>query len=133
MSVEMSRGQKISRGKLGKISPRLAATKSPTVKDIYWAAGIYEGEGNCQRTDPYVKHHGTTEVARIGQKIPWILYKIRDLFGGSVNQEKRRKLYVWMVSGARARGFLMTIYSILSPHRQLQAKNVLTWKRSDYN
>ena len=50
-----TKGQKIRASKLGKFSARLAPSKHPTLDNIYWAAGLCEGEGNCIRTDPYVR------------------------------------------------------------------------------
>lgn len=65
---------------------------------------------------------------------PWILNRMRSLFGGTVtrrtgtiklNGKEYRRGYHWILSGARARGFLMTIYGLLSPRRQLQARLAL--------
>jgi hypothetical protein len=90
----------------------------PTIKDIYWAAGIYEGEGTC-------KHKPGTLVS-VSQKDTWILLKLKELFGGTVSvHDKVKKSSHWQISGPRARGFLMTIYSLLSPHRQARIREVL--------
>jgi len=66
------------------------------------------------------------------QKDRWILDKLQTFFGGSVKiapVDKRypEKVYhLWRIAGARARGFLMTIYELLSPRRQAQALPVFT-------
>jgi|SRR5882757_6076258 len=112
---------------LGYCKPGLEATKSPTPQDIAWAAGIWEGEGSCQIS------RGTCR-ATVCQKDTWLLYKFQELFGGSVrtrdalkvskigNREYPRTISEWYTSGARARGFLMTIYKFLSPRRKDQVR-----------
>lgn len=100
----------------------LAATEHPTVKDIIWAAGVFEGEGNSTDWKAGVS---------IGQKDRWILDKFRALFGGAVGERHKLykgedyKYYCWHASGARARGFLMTVYQFLSPRRQEQVRSYL--------
>lgn len=96
-------------------------TKHPTNMDIAWVAGLYEGEGNCNSR----KEHSIK--ACISQKDTWILEKARELFGGNIYTSKtnKEKASEWYLGGARARGFLMTIYIFLSPRRQQQIKIAL--------
>jgi hypothetical protein len=96
----------------GRLMHRLAPTESATPHDFIWAAGFYEGEGCCNRS-----------TACICQKDPWTLYRMRALFGGSVGP--KRNIFQWNVSGARGRGFLMSIYGLLSPRRQEQIRRGL--------
>lgn len=105
---------------------------SPTLLSIAWAAGIYEGEGTALRA----KGGRGSEHVAVTQKDPWILYRLADLFGGNIHAQPSRgpvsilgkppKEYglqhTWYIGGARARGFLMTIYYFLSPRRRLQAR-----------
>ena len=103
-----------------KSDPRLARSRNPTPQELCWAAGIYEGEGTF----------GYRNVAVV-QKEPWLPFKLQTLFGGSVKTftDKRypdRPYYLWRISGARARGFLMSIYELLSPHKQAQARPEFT-------
>lgn len=116
--------------KLGWCDPRLKAQAHPTVMDIAWAAGIYEGEGCCwlrPRSKDYRTNH-LPAICSVGQKEPWLTNRLLDLFGGSVacytNKRGETQNY-WRCSGARARGFLMTIYNFLSPHRKLHIRAVL--------
>jgi len=102
-----------SRTHLGKIDNRLSSSIKPTSTDIAWAAGIYEGEGTCGR------HNDSTQTS-VAQKDNWILYKLKSFFGGSVIYYKKYKQHRWRLSGARSRGFLMTIYTFLSPRRKTQ-------------
>lgn len=120
---------------LGFCKPGFEAKIHPTSLDIAWAAGIFEGEGHCYWQ--IVKTSGTQRV-RVGQKDSWILYKLKDLFGGSVrtNNNKWGLWYVWDLNGSRARGFLMTIYKFLFPQRKEQVFNTLKeikMKRRGYN
>lgn len=94
------------------------ATKSPTTFDIVWAAGIFEGEGSSRYSC------GTTHVT-VPQKDPWILYRFQEFFGGHISQRKTNNIHTWSISGTRARGFLMTIYSFMSPRRKEQIKAAL--------
>ena len=93
-----------------------APTRKPTVKDVYWAAGFYDGEGSCIYVD-----HGIRATA--SQKGPELLERMKALFGGSV------KVGYWYAGGARAAGFLMTIHPLLSTRRQEQVQETLAaWR-----
>lgn len=86
----------------------------PTLADIYWAAGIYEGEGSCQNTGSAVLH--------VTQKDQYILYRLQGFFGGSVRPRGTRDIHRWILSGRRARGFLFTIFTMLSQRRRAQVR-----------
>jgi hypothetical protein len=103
-------------------SPQVAATEHPTVRVIAWAAGFYEGEGSCQGVIGTLQKHSTR--CHIGQKNRWPLDRMVALFGGRISEGScnNAPFYDWQISGARARGFLMTIYSFLSPRRQEQVR-----------
>lgn len=111
-------------GQFGKSKPGLEAKRTPTVADIAWAAGIFEGEGS-------VASVGGAR-AYVGQKDRWILERLRDLFGGTIslarNQKYAAEYWSWHISGTRARGFLMTIFGFLSPRRKEQA--IRLWKEA---
>jgi len=99
------------------MTPRLAPSQKPTVQDIYWAAGIYEGEGTCNNPK-------NSEKVAVSQKDTWLLYRLQELFGGAIYPD-HKPCSVWNLSGARARGFLQTIYMLLSPRRQEQIRKCL--------
>ena len=104
----------------GLVHKRLDRTEAPTTRDIAWAAGIYEGEGSCVR-------HDMSACATIGQKDIWLLERMRALFGGSITKPvSSRVCHDWRVFGARAVGFLLTIYALLSPRRQAQIRRLLS-------
>ena len=104
--------------RLGWNKPGLEPTKHPALSHICWAAGLYEGEGSCA-----VYGH-----AKMTQKDSWALQQLRAYFGGSIGrygQGSGHKYFHWSLSGTMGRGFLMTIYSLLSPRRQEQIRRNL--------
>ncbi len=108
----------MARDKFGYRKPANAPTEKPTSHDIAWAAGIYEGEGHIE--------YDRCEAVRIGQNGPWLPERLRALFGGRVSaRPSRSNFYIWISSGARARGFIMSVYGLLSPRRQLQARKAM--------
>lgn len=98
-----------------------------TVLELAWAAGIYEGEGSCR---PGLG--GRAGIgASVSQKDPWLPERPQQLFGGSIGvmwselNGAKCLSHVWHIHGARARGFLLTIYPLLSAWRQRQAQIAL--------
>lgn len=105
----------------------LKAEDHPILRDIAWAAGIYEGEGSAIGRD-------NTTYVQVAQKDPWLLHKMKGFFGGSLYYRKKPSILngheyppipSWNISGGRARGFLMTIYPFLSPRRQKKIKEIM--------
>lgn len=108
---------------LGWRNHKLDPTVHPTVGDLRQAVGLYEGEGTAQSVK------GCTQV-QIQQKHRFVLDWMKARFGGSIGYVKRKRnnrspVYNWQIAGVRARGFLMTVYPFLSPHRQRQAQKAL--------
>jgi hypothetical protein len=90
------------------------AVRTPTMLDIAWAAGIYEGEGSI----------AASSSVTVTQKDPYLLRKLQDLFGGAIySNTNRRGAHAWCVSGTRARGFIYTIFTFLSPRRRRQVRD----------
>jgi hypothetical protein len=103
------------------------AIVSPTVKDLYWIAGFLEGEGSFTNTG-----HSERVSANQVQREP--LERLQKFLGGTISFYKygavtynstKDGLYMWFTSGARARGIMMTIYSLMSLRRKEQIKNLL--------
>lgn len=101
------------------------------MRDLAWAAGIYEGEGSCVT--------GSGLAVTVAQKDKWLVDRLVALFGGSAltrpnispTSGKRGRINVWYVTGPRARGFILTIYTLLSPRRRAQinaAFNGCNWQ-----
>ena len=111
----------------GYCRPGLEAKGHPTLLDIAWAAGIYEGEGSVY------SGHKNSESLLVVQKDTWILYKLQYLFGGSISLNShhgtRSPCSTWRLCGSRARGFLLTIFTWLSPRRRQQALRYFTFKK----
>ena len=93
-----------------------------TIRSLYWAAGFLEGEGSFPIRATGCECVSASQV----QRAP--LDTLQSLFGGSVtlhrrNDPKRRRckqIYNWRVTGPRARGLMLTLYSLMSPRRQAQ-------------
>lgn len=94
---------------------RQLASREALELDIAWAAGIFEGEGSTNRT-------ANSSVVRISQKSPWILSRIREMFGGHLGYYA---IYAWQACGDNARRFLMAVMPYLSPRRRLQVDRAL--------
>ncbi len=110
-------------GGLGYRDPKAARTSTPHTQDIIWAAGFYEGDGSTSRPQ-------STEMVTIMQKDDWVLNRLCVLFGGRVGTRRKQGInahtyHVWQLCGARARGFLQSIYELLSPRRQAQIRKTL--------
>lgn len=97
--------------------PGLDANRIPTNLDVAWAAGIYEGEGSC--IAPGKSHSFSVQVS---QKDPELLYRLRDLFGGTVKPYMNGgfSIYHYKACGDRGRVFLAAIYPYLTVRRKAQ-------------
>ena len=108
--------------RLGYIGPGKDPNMHPKLHDIYWVAGIYEGEGSTCKNSKSI----TVSVA---QKDNWLLEKCKQLFGGVIyhptDTNNHKRVSEWVIHGSRARGFALTIYSLLSPRRQQQIKRAM--------
>ena len=107
----------------GWANPLRAPVEHPTTLDIAWAAGIFEGEGYVGV--PFAKYGPRHPIVSVVQKDEWLTERLRILFGGTNKRYgKDRRIYsYWRLTGARATGFLMTIYKFLSPRRQQQIRD----------
>jgi hypothetical protein len=99
------------------------ATTHPRVRDITWAAGFLEGEGSFKNTV-------TTSQVRAAQVQREPLERLQALFGGSISLRHDKRptnspIYVWSVSGTRARGVLLTLFTLMSPKRKEQIRKGL--------
>jgi hypothetical protein len=104
----------------------LDAVRRPTAIEVAWAAGIYEGEGSC------ITNHSdqgyASFVVSVNQKDPELLYRMREMFGGSIKLCNRkfngvvRPIYHWKICGDRARAFIFTVYPFLTARRKEQVE-----------
>jgi hypothetical protein len=108
------RDYKIVRNQKGGLEP----IRVPSILEVAWAAGIYEGEGSCITSD---KKKNAFSVM-IAQKDPELLYRLRDMFGGSVKPYMNGGFSInhWRVSGNYGRVFLALIFPYLTARRKAQ-------------
>ncbi len=107
----------------------LRADRSPSPTDIGWVAGFLEGEGS------FKTNNGPQgcEVVTAPQVQKEPLENLRSLVGGSIGKRKHSNpkhndYWEWSISGARARGLIFTIFTLLSTRRRLQARKALVAK-----
>ena len=101
---------------------------SITLRDLEWTAGFYEGEGSV-----FLSTNGslTTSISQVQR---WPLERMVSLFGGTIRtshkaQGNHQHCYQWRLVGPAATGFIMTLFTLLSPRRKEQIEDVLAkWK-----
>ena len=104
------------------------AAISPTMKELYWAAGFLEGEGSFNSAN------GSSRISadQVNRQPIGVLM---GMFGGAAKQYTKRKYpihrtqpspcWTWYVSGSRARGIMMTLYALVSDKRKAQIRTAL--------
>src|SRR5579864_4435129 len=112
--------KKSNKAHFGYMKKGLERLISPTLKDIYWLAGFYDGEGCCYATRR--NEHSRCIRFTISQKDPEKLHWCKARFGGSIHYAKCTDSYFWDATGPRARGLVMTIYPLVSHRRQGQIR-----------
>jgi hypothetical protein len=96
-----------------------AAVENPTRDDLMWAAGFLEGEGSFTRPSG-------SERIDCAQVDWWPITRLMRIFGGSVYPaskpyiDRARFQVLWIATGSRAGGVMMTLYPFLSPRRRAQ-------------
>ena len=107
------------------------ATLHPTITQLYWAAGFLEGEGNFSSQ----LSRGSVNYSVSAKQVnPDPLCLLVCLFGGTISYSTRENentmvnsqpIFRYCVSGARARGIAMTLYSLMSSKRKAQIFGML--------
>lgn len=100
--------------------------RRPTLPDIYWLAGLIEGEGSF-----------SGRQVSISQKDAESLERVKEIVGGRVGGPYLKKnaingptpMFVWYASGERAHGIARTVYHLLSSRRQAQVRKFLDVSR----
>lgn len=117
----------------GWTNPRLAPTLHPTIVDIAWAAGVYEGEGAVLLRSGKIQYGDSRPIVSVCQKDEWLPQRLQSLFGGGITHYRHKRgngagnyYFYWRLAGVRGVGFLMTIYGLLSPRRQGQIREALS-------
>jgi len=106
-------------------------SRRPTSADLHWAAGFLEGEGTFAGNGRYHKSpKGISHKVAATQVEPETLWRLREMFGGVVSHARqpdgvRQGIWQWQLSGVRARGVMMTLYSLLSERRRIYIREEL--------
>lgn len=103
------------------------ATRIPTVEELYWAAGFFEGEGCFRRTQDGGRGGQIVTAAQVNAEP---LMRVQAIFGGSLRQRgpysgNRQPHWYWVATGARARGVMLTLYRFMSARRQEQIRKAM--------
>jgi len=93
------------------------ATNLSNTSALWWAAGFLEGEASFAKT---------IAVYQVNREP---LDRLQQIFGGSIrprpSRDNSQPHFIWITSGARARGIMMTLYPFLTEKRQQSIKQVL--------
>jgi hypothetical protein len=119
------------RGGLGVDRPgTVKAVASPSIAQLYWAAGFLEGEGWFSRGA------NGTEVVGVKQVQREPLERLVTLFGGKIalheqwpggGVKSRQPVHTWQIHGHRARGVMFTLFAMLSPKRRAEIRRALLY------
>ena len=103
--------------------------------EIYWAAGFIEGEGSFAAAGKY----RTAPVLSVSQVNPEPLYRLKAIFGGSVNgpyhhkNPKHEPFFRWVIGSIAGVEVMMTILPLMSEKRQQQIKRVIeVWREAEF-
>jgi hypothetical protein len=103
--------------------------------DLHWTAGFLEGEGSFFLNKNKRGRHGP--VVKATQTDPECLYRLRSLYGGSIQYDqrlrdlgsgsKRKPLYEWRLTGQAAIQLMSELKLLMSSKRQSQIETVLSY------
>lgn len=96
-----------------------------SINELYWLAGILEGEGSFSIKKQYNKGKGRSRPwIQIGMTDKDVIERVAKLLKVNcrgpynINHLKWKPFYSCDVVGSRAAGWMMTLYSLLSQRRQ---------------
>lgn len=106
----------------------LRALISPSVAELYWAAGFLEGEGAffCSNAKQVCITAAQVQREPLDKLLRW--------FGGCISEKPPRGLgkqlvYRWAVYGKRAASVAMTLFDLMSTRRRAQiARAMAQWR-----
>ena len=85
--------------------------------------GLSRGLRDSDEGEGHVSGIKGRTMAHLSQKDPEILFRVRELFGGSIIQVRMNTplyCHAWKLCGDRGRRFLQAIYPYLSARRKMQ-------------
>jgi|SRR5579872_2648762 len=98
--------------------------------DVAWAAGFLEGEGTFRFTK------SRSVCVSAPQKGTECLLRLQKLFGGSIYgpYTETHRIPQWQLTGNKAVGVMMTVYSFMSEKRKGEIKKAINiWKSIPLN
>lgn len=117
-------------------------TNPISIKDIYWAAGFLEGEGCFHIRN---RASGTRQpTLSAASTDPDTIARIVGLLGTTITGptdnshglggNKSKPIYSTILTGRRAIGWMMTLYSLLGGRRKAKILEILTiWRNQPQN
>ena len=100
------------------------------LNDVYWVAGLIEGEGS------FDYNRGTVRI-QVAMTDRDIIDRLRTIVNfGSVREVKRyqahhKPCFAWSGSGRQAAALMMTIYSLMGQRRKDKIYSILSvWKKT---
>ena len=105
---------------------------SISTRSLYWTAGFLEGDGSFL----FSKARNVTVSAAQVQR--WPLDKLQGMFGGSISihhypdRPTWQSVHRWVLTGTKAAGLMMTLFSLMTVYRKEQIKKALEgWKTKE--
>ena len=103
------------------------------IKDLYWLAGIIEGEGSFMFTQD---HYPRVKVKMTDEDIVRRCHAVAGVgtVSGPHQYGTRKPSWTWVVQKTSdAAGLMMTLYSLMGERRQAKILETLgLWRRMDY-
>ena len=99
------------------------------VKDIYWAAGILEGEGTfvLSGNSPSIKLKMTDPD--VVERVYAVFNNLGSLYMHKKDREYYKQAYTWKVNGKDAIAIMMTIYTLMGERRKEKITSIIQhWK-----
>lgn len=104
-------------------------------KDLFWLAGLLEGEGCFTVSDKYPRIVLTMCDLDVMERANRLLRPFSDSLKNKPKRVQRQAetfrhpIYVISLSGARAAGWMMTLYDLMGHRRQARIREALqTWR-----
>lgn len=106
--------------------------------ELYWIAGIFEGEGCLSIATANRKSGGSISVY-VGMTDKDVIDRLDSIYPGKRYERKHqgkkwKTLYLWQLNGKDAYAFIKTIYPILGERRKARADELIAlWESPDAN
>lgn len=105
-------------------------------KDIYWLAGLLEGEG-CFAVNNSKYHTPQITLKMTDLDVVEKAYKLMGITSSLLEEKRseigRKRIWWFRAMGSLAVGWMMTLYPLMGERRKAKIKEVLTiWKAGTY-